>query len=142
MQTKLKELNYSKLYLPQGHKRRQALKVTISWQSRGNDRNYFSIASQHGCDHETISKVFPELRKYIKFHLFDEVGPLHYLENSLYHAANQDLAGLRHSAAWPDASIDDMLDPLLKVKLLERHPVLMAEFRQVIADLGFDYCKD
>lgn len=140
--TKLKELNYSRLHLPRGYKRRQALKVTISWQPRGNSKNYFSITTQNGCDHDSIRRVFPELSKYIKFHLFDEQGPMYYLENSLYHASNGDLEGFKNCAVWPNATLEDMQDPHVKVKLLERFPYIMSEFRQAISDLGFHYYLD
>ena len=47
-----------------------------------------------GCIHEEIEKYFPELAKYIPYHLFDSDGPMHYLPNTLYLAGNRDCHGL------------------------------------------------
>ncbi|RPH88507.1 MAG: hypothetical protein EHM66_00430 [Deltaproteobacteria bacterium] len=53
----------------------------LLWQSMG------------GCIHEKIIKRFPELAKYIKWHLTSADGPIHYLANTLYHASNKDYNG-------------------------------------------------
>lgn len=39
-----------------------------------------------GCIHKEITKYFPRLAKYIKWHLMSTDGPLHYIENSLFWA--------------------------------------------------------
>lgn len=39
-----------------------------------------------GCMHDDIAKVFPELAPFIRWHLFDARGPMHYVANTVYHA--------------------------------------------------------
>jgi len=39
-----------------------------------------------GCQHEEIEKHFPDLRKYVKWHLCSSDGPMHYVANTVYHA--------------------------------------------------------
>lgn len=48
-----------------------------------------------GCIHEEIAKYFPELKPLIKWHLFDQTGPMHYVANTLYLAGDRDCWGLR-----------------------------------------------
>lgn len=48
-----------------------------------------------GCMHEEISKVFPELRPLVKWHLMNTDGPMHYVANTCYHAGDRDYNGLR-----------------------------------------------
>lgn len=43
-----------------------------------------------GCIHEQIAKYFPELKKYIKWHLVSSDSPMYYLENTLYHAKDRE----------------------------------------------------
>lgn len=43
-----------------------------------------------GCMHEEIAKVFPELEPLIKWHLMGTKGPMHYLDNTIYHASDRD----------------------------------------------------
>jgi hypothetical protein len=47
-----------------------------------------------GCIHDDISKHFPELQPYIKWHLCGLTEPMHYIANTLYHAGNRDCHGL------------------------------------------------
>jgi len=39
-----------------------------------------------GCCHEDVVELFPELEKYIKWHLTSSDGPMYYVENTMYHA--------------------------------------------------------
>ena len=39
-----------------------------------------------GCIHEDIAKRLPELAPYIKWHLTSSDGPMHYIDNTVYHA--------------------------------------------------------
>jgi hypothetical protein len=66
----------------------------------GNGHNSFSITGEIiyeswknpevcGCIHEEIEKYFPELKKYIKWHLFNSDGPMHYIANTTYHARDR-----------------------------------------------------
>ncbi len=47
-----------------------------------------------GCIHDTVAKYFPELKDFIKWHLFDSTGPMHGVANAIYHAGNRDCHGL------------------------------------------------
>jgi hypothetical protein len=75
----------------------------------GNGHNSFSITADvvtpaskrrndieaGGCLHEDVARVFPELAPFIKWHLFDSSGPMHYVANTLYHASDRDHNGLK-----------------------------------------------
>jgi len=68
----------------------------------GNGHNTFSITGEIrrakqgqsiggdcescGCIHEDIAKWLPELAPYIKWHLMSSDGPMHYIDNTVYHA--------------------------------------------------------
>lgn len=65
----------------------------------GNGHNTFSITGEidrkdrtgwrddvSGCIHNEITKHFPELAPFIKWHLCSTDGPLHYVANTMYHA--------------------------------------------------------
>ena len=55
---------------------------------QGNKSAYFSTTNQNGCDHDTIKRVFPELRPLVALHLADADGlPMYALENGFYHYA-------------------------------------------------------
>jgi len=54
-----------------------------------------------GCLHDEIAKAFPELAPFIKWHLFDSTGPMHYVANTLYLAGNRDCWG--RAAGEPSA---------------------------------------
>ena len=85
----------------------EVVSVTIRYDDRcGNGHNTFSITGNskllgyyggesYGCIHEEIAKFFPELKKYIKWHLMSSDGPMHYLANTLYHAGDKDCYGYR-----------------------------------------------
>lgn len=73
----------------------------------GNSHNTFAIGGEieraegghwredsGGCIHKEIAQHFPELAKYIKWHLVSSDGPLHYLENTVFHASERDHWGL------------------------------------------------
>lgn len=68
----------------------------------GNGHNTFSITTtidekigkignghwgdyMGGCCHEEVSKHFPELAAFIKWHLTSADGPMHYIANTVYH---------------------------------------------------------
>jgi hypothetical protein len=92
-----------------------------------------------GCCHDEIAKSFPQLKKYIKFHLVSSNGPLHYIANSLYWAKEGNLEYFRRTALWDKATIEDMNDPNLESILSARLPGIMAEFQLAIEELGFTY---
>lgn len=75
----------------------------------GNGRNSFAITGDvwemnergrrvdiaGGCLHEDIAKAFPELAPLIRWHLFDQSGPMHYIANTVYNAGDRDHWGAR-----------------------------------------------
>jgi hypothetical protein len=48
-----------------------------------------------GCLHEDIAAAFPELAHLIRWHLFDQTGPMHYVANATYFAGDRDHWGTR-----------------------------------------------
>jgi len=117
--------------------------ATIRYDDRCvNGHNTFSVTGSivakrgkgvcYGCIHDEIIKYFPELEKYIKWHLVSSEMPLYYIENTLYHMSDKDSFGLRkgepwiynHYAQFKDAPIDliisdglnDYLQKLLATK--------------------------
>lgn len=82
----------------------------------GNGRNSFAITATvvtpeskrrgdteaGGCLHEEIEQVFPELAHLIRWHLFDDRDPMHYLANTVYLAGDRDHSGRRRGepSAW------------------------------------------
>jgi len=72
------------------------LKVNIRYDDQcGNGHNSFSITAdlyrdgQHwpgGCLHDDILEFAPEFAHLIKWHLAGSNGPIHYIENTTYHA--------------------------------------------------------
>lgn len=89
-----------------------------------------------GCLHDEVSKHFPELRKFIKWHLTSSKEPMYYLENTMYHAQQGKLDYARSSAIWPEATLEQLKD---KDALLARLPALMVEFRKGMEELGFTF---
>ena len=127
------------------------LTATVRYDDQcGNGHNSFGITGAQyrkrrngtweedcfGCMHETIIKHFPELAPYIKWHLCDSDGPMHYLANTSYHAMNGNLDYARSSAIWPDATLEDLQD---QDKLEARLPRLLEEFKQAVESLGFTF---
>lgn len=71
-----------------------------------NGHNTFSITgsvrepghrdiSAGGCLHDDIARVYPELAKYIKWHLCSTDGSMYYIANTLYLAGDKDHYGRR-----------------------------------------------
>ncbi|QYW06049.1 hypothetical protein KASIA_p005 [Shewanella phage vB_SspS_KASIA] len=76
----------------------------------GNGHNTFAITggfyenqiqinnndpSMCGCCHDELSRVFPEIKHLIKWHLVNSDGPMYYAENTMYHARDTDTDGLK-----------------------------------------------
>jgi len=59
-----------------------------------DDITYSIKAVAGGCLHEEIRKHFPDLRPLLKWHHCTSEGPLHYIDNTIYHASNRDHWGL------------------------------------------------
>ena len=123
----------------------------------GNGHNSFSVTAHvvtpaskrrndieaGGCMHEEIAQVFPELAPFIKWHLCESDGPMHYVANSLYWAGKTkwekpNLKNFRATAIWPDATEQDMASAT-EASLMARLPALMDEFRSAVESLGFTY---
>lgn len=147
-------MNYSKLTKHQTQtKKRMLNKGRIEVQIRyddecNNGHNTFAITGTLyktqtgtsdklidvcGCIHDEIIKYFPELAKYIKWHLTSADGPMHYIENTMYHLKQGNLEVAQSCAVWPEATPEEFTEANLKTRL----PALMVEFRQDIEELGF-----
>lgn len=111
-----------------------------------NGRNSFTIVGGEyeckggrclscGCLHEDFARIFPELEHLLKWHLVSSHGPMHYLENSMYHAEQGNIEHARSSAVWPEAELGDFTCD----KLMERLPALMGQFKEMVEGLGFIY---
>ena len=44
------------------------------------------IENSFGCQHELAVRLWPDLAPFIKWHLVSTDGPMHYIENTTYHA--------------------------------------------------------
>lgn len=95
-----------KAYNKNGEKYR--IKATVRYDDEcGNGHNSFSITGETqrrhknrhwmedscGCIHEEITKHFPELAPFIKWHLVSSDSPRGYVENTVYFAGNRDCCG-------------------------------------------------
>lgn len=72
--------------------------VTIRYDDQcGNGHNIFSVTASGpnigGCCHDRVAKYFPHLKKYLKWHLTSSDGPLHYIDNTIFHAGDRDCWG-------------------------------------------------
>jgi hypothetical protein len=118
---------------------------------RGNGHNTFAITGEFyenqreinrddpsmcGCCHDELSKVFPEIKHLIKWHLVSSDSPMHYIANTTYHASQGALDYARNTAIWPDATLEQLLD---KDALQARLPALMSEFRKDVEEFGFTF---
>lgn len=127
------------------------LDVSIRFDDRcKNKHNSFSITSDFykglrlescGCQHDLVSKHFPELRKYIKWHLTSTDGPLHYIANTMYFVKLGQFENARNCAVMPNAhdSFFTQDTKALKEALTLRLPALMEEFKTDMIELGFTY---
>lgn len=95
-----------------------------------------------GCLHDEIALNFPQLKKYIKWHLTDSDGvPMHYTSNTLHHLrlGNYDFA--RKTAVWPNVTDDELAalyaqgEQTVANTLAARIPALKAEFAADIKEL-------
>lgn len=58
-----------------------------------------------GCLHDDIAKVFPELAPLVKWHLSSTAGPMHYVANTVYHAAQH---GATHAWVYFTGAVDPL----------------------------------
>ena len=163
----------------------------------GNGHNSFAITADInrrqgnrwvedmcGCCHDEVAEHFPKLAPFIKWHLCSTDGPVHYLDNTIYHAKSipkeqgqwyfyletklikivdeteratmeakypgtctfkpyhnimakdTNLEAARHTAIWPDATLDQLQD---RAALEARLPALLANFRTAVESLGLTF---
>jgi len=111
--TKSQRKTFSREYMEEGEKKK--IYATVRYDDEcGNGHNSFSITGDvyradkrgnyhegdkwhetGGCIHNEIARRLPKLAKYLKWHLFDSTGPMHYIANTLYHAGDRDHNGKR-----------------------------------------------
>lgn len=159
--------SFVKVYTRLGVKYRITAVVRYDDQC-GNGHNSFSITGTierqskngrwvdecGGCIHDEISKLFPQLRPLIKYHLVSSDGPMHYIANSLYWGGyNQKWcdgkAGsppnydyFRKTALWPSITNETIQSTSavdMERMLLERLPLVLREFKAAVESLGFVY---
>jgi len=108
------------------------------WRARNGQRIGRDCESC-GCIHDDIAKHLPELAPYIKWHLVDSDGPMHYIANTVYHVQRKNLDHARSTAVWPEAIDEELLAPGLEGRLQARLPQLLVEFKAAVEELGFAY---
>lgn len=98
-----------------------------------------------GCLHEEIARRFPELAKYIKWHLVSSDGPLHYIENARYHNRKHEIEWLKSTIVYGSVPSDsnfniaDIDDDDLRAFLRNRLSELMQVFQAAVEELGLIY---
>ena len=113
-----------------------------------NGHNSFSIIVESrdfgGCCHDLVERHWPEYADLIKWHLCSDDGPLHYVENTVWHVADhymvgiipkdkqQDLDAARRAAIWPEATDAELTSEDLTLLLALRLPELLKKFHEAI----------
>jgi hypothetical protein len=106
--TKNQKLKRTKVYTENGQKYRATAQIQHDDEC-GNGHNTFSITcdvyriakngriilDSCGCQHDLVSRLWPDLKPYIKWHLCSTDGPMHYIQNTIYHASDRDYWGLK-----------------------------------------------
>lgn len=115
------------------------IRATVRYDDQcGNGHNSFSITGEiyipgrSDCEacgmlHEDIAKAFPELAPLLKWHLCSSDGPMHYVENTVYHAT-------QHAAKSGWVYFED------KANGIERHCVKycdMAKANKIAQTVGY-----
>jgi hypothetical protein len=154
-----------------GYGRDSEITATVRHDDRCDNRhNTFSITAEvvtpasrtrrdieaGGCMHEEIARIFPELAPFIQWHLVSTVGPLHYIENTLYWLGRRgytngkpgdppNLAHARDAACWPKMPAGYVItgtvlsNVTIEAVLMRRLPALLARFRTAVESLGLVY---
>jgi hypothetical protein len=104
---------------------------------RGRSARSEEIAG--GCLHEDIALVFPELAHLIRWHLFDQTGPMHYVANAVFFAGDRDCWGTRKGEprGW-ETLIQFGANPI-KHKLPGKFVKFLQEHRPLFGDLAYDF---
>lgn len=89
-------------------------------------------------DIEQATEFWPELAHLVKWHLSSDGEPMHYLDNTLYWAAQGNTEFARKTAKWLDAPESVILgEPsVLAQALRDRLPSLQQQFRDDLAATG------
>jgi hypothetical protein len=85
-----------------------------------------------GCQHDLVAKHFSAYKHLTKWHLVSSDEPMHYIANTVYHAAQGNAVYAASTAVWPELATDTALlsDPIaLTAALTGRLPALMAAFK-------------
>ena len=91
--------------------------------------NVTGIANDcRSCMRKLIASAFPDLAPLLKWDLVTSYGPIHYFHNTHYYASQRYLQSSGRSSAD------------IERRELEKHlPLVMAEFKQAMESLGFEY---
>ena len=127
------------------------LSLTKSRYSKTREK-YISLGA---LDEETAAQFFPHLLPLLPYQLTSAEGPLHYFEDTIFHAGNikhdtfpsvsngkaRELDLARQNAVWPEATDDELCLPKAELEklLYDRLPSLMARFKFEIEEIGFIY---
>lgn len=147
----------TKSFVKAGLPRNGVFTATAEIHSISEQSPYFSITADlkegsrdvaGGCMHDEVREYFPQLAKYIRWHLTSGKEPLHYIPNALYHAGFcKDMEDARnieylkstvvYGALESDMSVD--LEKLnadaLKSFLTNRYDALMDQFTADMSEL-------
>ena len=102
-----------------------------------NKRTYWN--SSGGCCHDEVARAFPELAPFIKWHLMNSEGPMHYIPNALYWFKNKNLRNFKQHIVfgWGSEHEFDLADETMfanqddtEMWLHERLPYLMNAFME------------
>ena len=106
--------------------------------------------SECGCVHEAVAKHFPPLAPFLKWHLFDSTGPMHYIPNAVHFTGRgqygeKNEAALKSTIVWgavPEMDLEtvnlmEMEKHDLIVFLVERAAPLLLAFKRDVESLGF-----
>lgn len=152
----VKSTKYPAPITRRGYKDKATLTVTAELEYlRGNDGAYFAITAEEtslrggwsgGCQHDLVSRHFPSLTPYIKWHLCSlQSGPMYYLANALFHHSELNPGYLKRHIVYGAVEGDTDTDPMqlapheLYDWLVVRFPALMEAFYADMAKLFPDF---
>lgn len=92
-----------------------------------------------GCCHEDIAAAFPELAHLIRWHLFDQTGPMHYVANTVYLAGDRDCWGARKGEPRGWDTLIQFGDNPIKHKLRASFVKYLQEHRPLFGHVPYDF---
>ena len=114
--------------------------ITLRWddqENRGFNTFYITCAYVNEFhDFQLIEAAFPEYKHLFKWDRTTSKEPINYIDMVLFWSTRGGLKQARNNAYWPDATLEQLQDV---EQLKARLPAIMAEFKQVIKSLGFEY---